>query len=467
MSVAEHGTIVVANRGNLTPTAAANQLVLRGLSDLTRSKCAGEILAIPPPALRLQIPVGGRLSVRAASCGCPVDYETPGWIEIDSKTLNDVQESLVKLHEDLLVQCRKRWEKLRSLSAPAVIMDNEMQAVHRREEWLTAAKALTNSPDDYSFGFTKDHRGIEKDQRYSQNVEIDQFVIALLSLKHVESLDLYSSSVTDRALVHLRGHTGLTVLSLNSCLDITDDGLRHLSGLTNLVDLELAGCSITDRVLSRLSSLSQLDTLDLSGCPITSNGLTHLRGLTNLRILKIGKHNVFDGGGRCEANITDDGLSCLSGLTNLKELNLRECALTDVGLPYLSLLIRLEELDLAECSLTDRGLAHLAKLTKLKRLFLSGCPLTDKGLANLLNHPELQVLHLGSKDITDAGLAYVAGLTQLQELSLYDCSLTDTGLRYLYGLRNLRNIGGLSQCKQITLAGLTALRSALTNCSID
>lgn len=56
---------------------------------------------------------------------------------------------------------------------------------------------------------------------------------------------LPDTNVSDAGLVHLRGLTQLTSLSISGT-KVTDAGLVYLSGLTNLTTLNLSATKVTD-----------------------------------------------------------------------------------------------------------------------------------------------------------------------------------------------------------------------------
>lgn len=98
--------------------------------------------------------------------------------------------------------------------------------------------------------------------------------------------------IKDADLAHLKGLTGLQILSLFDCRQVTDEGLEHLRGLTALRSLEFPWVN-----------------------KITDAGLAHLRGLTSLQILRL-EHS---------SQITDEGLEHFKGLNALRSLDLAWC----------------------------------------------------------------------------------------------------------------------------------------------
>lgn len=104
----------------------------------------------------------------------------------------------------------------------------------------------------------------------------DETVAAVTQLlPSLYELDLQAYHVTDAALACFRQTSGLRVLRLRSCWELTNHGLLSLAhALPNLSQLSLSGCSkISDDGVELLAeNLRQLRSLDLSWCPRISDG---------------------------------------------------------------------------------------------------------------------------------------------------------------------------------------------------
>ncbi|XP_046807357.1 uncharacterized protein LOC111683623 [Lucilia cuprina] len=169
-----------------------------------------------------------------------------------------------------------------------------------------------------------------------------------LASKHIHSLSLRCSSISDRGLEALLDHLQvihslphLTVLSLSGCSKLTDDGVELIA-----------------------ENLQKLRALDLSWCP----------------------------------RITDASLEYIAcDLNQLEELTLDRCVhITDIGVGYISTMLSLTALFLRWCSqVRDFGLQHLCSMRNLQVLSLAGCPLlTSSGLSSLIQLRHLQELEL-------------------------------------------------------------------------
>lgn len=99
--------------------------------------------------------------------------------------------------------------------------------------------------------------------------------LAALDANDLQEIQLSDTDVTDADLAHLRGLSGLRLLSLGS--QITDAGLAYLSSLTGLYILDLDFTQITDAGLAHLQGLANLKSLELSETQITDAGLAELR----------------------------------------------------------------------------------------------------------------------------------------------------------------------------------------------
>ena len=66
---------------------------------------------------------------------------------------------------------------------------------------------------------------------------------------------------------------------------MTDDGLLHLKGMTRLTSLSLRGTNLTDAGLVHLEDLTQLNFLSLLDTEVTDTGIAELqKALPNCQI---------------------------------------------------------------------------------------------------------------------------------------------------------------------------------------
>jgi len=104
---------------------------------------------------------------------------------------------------------------------------------------------------------------------------------AVRNLKHLETLVLDNTKLTDDDLENVQGLSGLQVLSIQEN-DITDAGLKHVKGLTNLINLALTKTKVTGKGLEHIAGLTKLQTLNLSFCNIGDDGLQHLAKMKDM-----------------------------------------------------------------------------------------------------------------------------------------------------------------------------------------
>lgn len=86
------------------------------------------------------------------------------------------------------------------------------------------------------------------------------------------------------------------------------------------------------------------------------------------------------------ASVTDRGLAHLEWLIGLKSLNLKGSMVTDAGLRHLNRLTRLERLDISNTRVTDAGLPHLSRMTNLVQLETSNTRISARGLEDFYTH---------------------------------------------------------------------------------
>ena len=105
---------------------------------------------------------------------------------------------------------------------------------------------------------------------------LDGELTILKGLKHVLSLHLGGTDVTDVGLAHLAGLTSLKRLHLEKT-KVSDDGLAHLANLENLSYLNLYQTGVTDASLPHLEGLKNLKNLYLWKTQVTADGVEKLQ----------------------------------------------------------------------------------------------------------------------------------------------------------------------------------------------
>ncbi|XP_063236110.1 F-box/LRR-repeat protein 16 [Bacillus rossius redtenbacheri] len=268
-----------------------------------------------------------------------------------------------------------------------------------------------------------------------------------LASKHVHSLSLRCSSVSDRGLEALLDHlqalfelelagcnevteAGLWAcltprivsLTLADCINVADEAVGAVAQLLpSLYEFSLQAYHVTDAALGYFSpkQSSSLSILRLQSCwELTNHGVVNIvHALPNLTVLSLSG---------C-SKITDDGVELIAeNLQKLRSLDVSWCPrITDAALEYIACdLNLLEELTLDRCvHITDIGVGYISTMLSLSALFLRWCSqVRDFGLQHLCGMRNLQVLSLaGCPLLTSSGLSSLIQLRHLQELELTNC----------------------------------------------
>uniref|UniRef100_A0A8D9B890 F-box/LRR-repeat protein 16 n=1 Tax=Cacopsylla melanoneura TaxID=428564 RepID=A0A8D9B890_9HEMI len=278
--------------------------------------------------------------------------------------------------------------------------------------------------------------------------DVVSFVSAFpLATKHIRSLNLSCSSVTDRGLETLMDHlqnlfeleligcnelteAGLWAclsprivsLTLSDCINIADEAVGAVAQLLpSLYEFTLQAYHVTDAALGFFSPKQShtLTILRLNSCwEVTNHGIVNIvHSLPNLTVLSLSG---------C-SKITDDGVELIAeNLQSLRCLDLSWCPrITDASLEYIACdLNNLEELTLDRCiHITDIGVGYISTMVNLTKLFLRWCSqVRDFGIQHLCNMRNLQVLSVaGCPLLSASGLSSLIQLRHLRELELTNC----------------------------------------------
>eukprot|EP00798_Chlamydomonas_sp_ICE-L_P010217 gene10217-8133_t len=181
--------------------------------------------------------------------------------------------------------------------------------------------------------------------------------------------DVVCPTVLDCAMQHLKGMKKLEVLSLEACMELTDDGLIQISELQSLTSLDVGGCRYI-RGCTSLPSLAvgctNLVSLTMNECPLVSDSAAQGIGqMTSLQSLSL--NGCLEMG--------DRGVEELLNLHRLSSLSLSYLPrLTSRSLRLLSELRRLTSLTMSCCSgLEDGGVHELAESHSLTALDVTHC----------------------------------------------------------------------------------------------
>jgi len=178
-------------------------------------------------------------------------------------------------------------------------------------------------------------------------------------------LNLHSTKTNDAGLQNLTPLAGtLQTLILDRCTEITNDGLQNLSSFAALSHLSFQYCNIGNAGLEHLAPLTGLKILDLALCDnITDIGVVHLSGMTELE--KLSLNSCY--------RISDNSIKSLQKLTALRDLDLGGCIfIGNNGLTNLKPLT-LVNINLKQTRINDEGLRALDQ-SLLETIDLGRCP---------------------------------------------------------------------------------------------
>ncbi|CAH1991154.1 unnamed protein product [Acanthoscelides obtectus] len=288
-----------------------------------------------------------------------------------------------------------------------------------------------------------------------------------LAAKHVHSLSLRCSSITDRGLETLLDHLqALYELELAGCNEITEAGLWACLS-PRIVSLTLTDCiNVADEAVGAVAQLlPALYEFSLQAYHVTDAALGYFspKQSHTLNVLRL--HSCWE--------ITNHGVvNIVHSLPNLTVLSLSGCSkITDDGVELIAEnLQKLRSLDLSWCPrITDAALEYIAcDLNQLEELVLDRCVhITDIGIGYISTMLSLQSLYLRwCSQIRDFGLQHLCGMRNLQILSLAGCPLlTSSGLSSLIQLRHMRELE-LTNCPGASRELFDYLREHLPRCLV-
>jgi hypothetical protein len=295
------------------------------------------------------------------------------------------------------------------------------------------------------------------------------------------SLDCtFHPNLTDSDLKTLSSLSGLQVLNLKLCDDVTAQGVQLLAQCATLRKLYTPS-DVSSRAVATLTQLEEVTLVS------TTTSLPEIGVLSQLPLLRKLHVDGSDPERYLEDHSSLDANEDLSVFTQITHLDLTECV--EYRGQGLSSLTQLHALNLTDCGyLTESVIRGLSSLTQLRSLTLTGCgdgphvtdptivPITGETLSHVFprlvhlvalywtditddrlraigNHAKfLQLLDVNNSTITDVGLSALAASPQapIQTLCVSGCvQLTDDGLR--------RTVSTLSQLQTLDLRGCTAL----------
>src|ERR1043165_6537452 len=149
----------------------------------------------------------------------------------------------------------------------------------------------------------------------------DSDIPRLAQMPDLKRLDLSLTRISDRGLRALKSAPAIEELNLYFAEQISDEGTAVVKGWKHLKSLDLRGTRITDNTLEILAGVLTLESLDIGWAQITDTGLEHLTSLTNLRWLTMGGNKL-----------TDTSLQFLRQMPQIEYLDIGGTQRTDSGL---------------------------------------------------------------------------------------------------------------------------------------
>ena len=110
----------------------------------------------------------------------------------------------------------------------------------------------------------------------------------------VDSLFVNKTPITGEELWPVAAFTSLTYFHASKARKLDDAGVRHLAGLFRLEHLDLYSTLVTDEALVSLAHMEKLRQLHLGATQVQGYGLPALRGLRNLTWLSLEDTKVGD-----------------------------------------------------------------------------------------------------------------------------------------------------------------------------
>jgi internalin A len=230
----------------------------------------------------------------------------------------------------------------------------------------------------------------------------------LAELRHLDTLDLSHTRITDEGLLRLKPAPKIRDLSLFYAEWITDQGMTAIRDWKHLKRLNVRGTRISDGTLELVGKLTGLEALDIAHTSVTDNGLEHLITLVHLKELALGR-----------GRLTYKALGTLRMLPTLTSLDLSGArpvppdmagnragpGIPEEALHAIAELKELRVLKLGHSNIGGSGLRILSALDKVERLGLEGCRRIDDAAATeLVNWKSLKYLDLQDTQVTPAGV---------------------------------------------------------------
>lgn len=263
----------------------------------------------------------------------------------------------------------------------------------------------------------------------------------LAGFRHIKSLDLGRTDITDDAVVELEGNT--TVTSINLPNTVTNKCLQTIGSLGQLESFTCFSDKINDDDMAQVRKLWKVRYLAL-GRNVTARGIAQLVQLKHIEAFTLGTPG------------NDATLEALSQFPRLTSLSLRDWTITAEGFKSLSKFPNVDRLVMPKQA-TDDDFANVAGLKKLYALDLRWTAITDKGIEHLRGLKDLRMVNL-SPTTSDLCIDHLVGLPRLISVTLRGPGFTDACIDKLITIKTLTYVDFVGT--MVTPQGVARLRAA-------
>ena len=242
-----------------------------------------------------------------------------------------------------------------------------------------------------------------------------QLIDDIAKFKHIQSLCIQKTALTDQEAAVIAGMPTITELRLENTT-FTGKGISELAKL-KLEHLNFDFNQTGDKGLEIIATIKTLKELHLNGTMASNAGYAHLANLTELKYLSIG-----------DTKLTDAVFAKWSGLNNLEELSLNGANISSDGFKHLKN-SKIRKLDLIYSEISPAGFRGIAKLKRVEEMSLFHSSGADTGLKSLAEMKNLQSLNLYGTSVTVEGLKNVAASKSLRHVDVTATEITHSQCR--------------------------------------
>jgi len=167
-------------------------------------------------------------------------------------------------------------------------------------------------------------------------------------------------------------NNSISELSMTDVEFSTDTSFGSLYPLRGLLTLNIHSSTGTDRILLALKHTNSLTMLDLTDSQVTADGLKPLSNLKRLSTLTLDM-----------MEIDASTIVSLSDILSLRTLSLKETSLTNKGVEQLINIKQVTELLLDDTPIDNDCVKHLSAMKHLTKLSITGTKITSAGADRL------------------------------------------------------------------------------------